>query len=93
MTMTMTFQNLNMLCPLVLTSVSNGTFQDKGTEVPSLSGDKGTTRQRDKLKIILPRDGMGQDNLSKTGTGRYVILIAVPSRPAGQNGTQQKRTV
>ena len=52
--------------------------RDNGTEVPSLSRDKGTTGQRDKLKI-LPRDGTVRDSQNsgqggpvqpKSGTGR-----------------------
>ena len=42
----------------------SATFQDKGTEVPSLSHDK-----------ILPREGTGQDNMSKSGTGSRTITI------------------
>ena len=40
------------------TGRDSATFWDKGTEVPSLSQDKGAT---DKLKI-LPRAGMGRDS-------------------------------
>ena len=65
-------------------------FWDKGTEVPSLSGDKGTMGQWDKLKI-LPRDGTGRDSLSKSGTVRDFDTCPIPSRPAGQTGTEQKR--
>ena len=48
------------------------TFWDKGTEIPSLSRDKG---QRDKLKI-LPRDETGRDFDS--------LSHPIPGRPAGQ---------
>ena len=41
------------------------TFRDNGTEVPSLSRDKGTTRQAKNL--AKGRDGLGQP---KSGTGR-----------------------
>ena len=43
----------------------NTTFRDKGTEVPSLSQDKGTTGQAKNL--TKGRDGPGQP---KFGTGR-----------------------
>ena len=52
--------------------VSNGTgqcsatFWDKGTEVPSLSRNKGTTGQAKNLAT--GRDG--RNSLSKSGTGR-----------------------
>ena len=50
--------------------------RDNGTEVPSLSRDKGTTGQA--KNFAKGRDGPGQP---KFGTGR----------DAGQNGTEQKR--
>ena len=60
------------------TGQDSATFWDKVTEVPSLSRDKGTTGQRDKLKI-LPSDGTGRDSQN-------------PGQDTGQNGTEQKRT-
>ena len=47
------------------TQRDSATFWDKGTEGPSLSLDKGTTRQAQ----ILPRAGTGRNSLSKSGTG------------------------
>ena len=47
------------------TGQDSATFWDKGTEVPSLSQDKGTTGQAKKL--AKGRDGSGQP---KSGTGR-----------------------
>ena len=44
---------------------NSATFWNKGTEVPSLAWDKGTTR---KFKIF-PQDGTGQDSQSKSRTG------------------------
>ena len=41
------------------------TFRDKGTEIPSLSQDKGTTGQAENLAT--GRDGLGQP---KPGTGQ-----------------------
>ena len=63
----------------------SATFLDKGKEVPSLS--------QDKLKILL-RDRTGWDSLSKSRTVRDFDSLSrlVPSRPVGQNGTEQKRT-
>ena len=52
------------------------TFWDNGTEVPSLSRDKGTTGQAKNL--AKGQDGTGRDS-QKTGWD------------AGQNGTEQKR--
>ena len=50
------------------TGRDSATFRDKGTEVPSLSRDKGTTGQ---AKILAKgRDGPGQP---KFGTGRAGI--------------------
>ena len=49
------------------------TFRDNGTEVSSLSRDKGTTGQAQNLAT--GRDGTGRD-----GTGRD-FKQAVPSRP------------
>ena len=45
--------------------LDNATFRDKGTQVPSLSRDKGTTGQAQNL--AKGRDGPGQ---LKSGTGR-----------------------
>ena len=59
------------------------TFRDNGTEVSSLSRDKGTTGQAQNL--TKGRDGPGQ---LKSGTGRD---SQNPGRDAGQNGTEQKK--
>ena len=48
------------------TGWDSATFRDKGTEVPSLTRDKGTTGQAP--NIIEGRDGPGQH--VKIGTGR-----------------------
>ena len=47
------------------TGRDSATFRDKGTEIPSLSRDKGTTEQAQNLAT--GRDGPGQ---LKSGTGR-----------------------
>ena len=59
------------------------TFRDNGTEVSSLSRDKGTTGQAQNL-------AKGRAGTAKTwdGTGRD---SQNPGRDAGQNGTEQKR--
>ena len=62
----------------------SATFWDKGTEVPSLSRDKGTTGQTKNLAE--GRDGSGQP---KSGTGRAGTTRI---RDVGQNGTEPKRT-
>ena len=49
--------------------LDNATFRDKGTQVPSLSRDKGTTGQAQNL--AKGRDGPGQP---KFGTGRARIV-------------------
>ena len=56
------------------TGRDSATFRAKGTEISSLSRDKGTTEQAQNLAT-------GRD-----GTGRDGILTAcpVPGRPAGQ---------
>ena len=59
-------------------------FPDKGTEVPSLSWDKGTMGQAKNL--AKGRDEPGQP---KFGTGRD---SQNPGQDAGKNGTEQKRT-
>ena len=66
------------------TGRDSATFQDNGTEVPSLSQDKGTTGQRDKLKI-LPRDGTGRDsqNPGRDGPGQ--------SKPGTRHRTKRDR--
>ena len=61
----------------------SATIWDNGTEVPSLSRDKGTMGQAKNL--TKGRDGPGQP---KFGTGRD---SQNPGRDAGQNGTEQKR--
>ena len=60
------------------------TFRDNGTDIPSLSLDKGTTGQAKNL--AKGRDRSGQP---KSGTGRD---SQKPGRDAGQNGTEQERT-
>ena len=59
-------------------------FWDKGTEVPSMSRDKGTTGQAKNL--AKGRDGLEQ---AKSGTGRDSQNLGWD---AGENGTEQKRT-
>jgi hypothetical protein len=66
------------------TGQDSATLRDKGTEVASLSRDKGTTGQAKNL--AKGQDGPGQP---KFGTGRD---SQNPGRDAGQNGTEQKRT-
>ena len=66
------------------TGRDSATFQDNGTEVFSLSRDKGTTGQAKNLTkgragTAKIRDGTGRDSQN-------------PGRDAGQNGTEQKRT-
>ena len=63
------------------TGRDSATFRDKGTEVSSLSRDKGTTGQAKNL----PRDGTG---MYSQNSGR---VSQNPGRDAGQNGTEQKR--
>ena len=59
----------------------SATFQDKGTEVPSLSRDKGTMGQAQNLAT--GQDGPGQ-GLSKSGTGRETITILLSNSWMGQ---------
>ena len=56
------------------TGRDGATLRDKGTEIPSLSKDKGTTRQAQKLAT--GRDGTGRDFDS--------LSRPIPGRPAGQ---------
>ena len=65
------------------TGQDSATFREKGTEVPSLSWDKGTTGQAKNLP------GPGQP---KIGTGRAGIAkIRDGTRDkTGKNGTEQK---
>ena len=51
----------------------SATFPDKGTEVPSLSRDKGTTGQAQNL--ALGRDGPGQPIKIRDGTRDGTITI------------------
>ena len=72
----------------VQTSVSNGMEHCNFSverEVFSLSWDKGTTGQAQNL--AKGRDETACQNPER-GMGRYEILTAVPSRPTGQNGTE-----
>ena len=55
------------------TGRDSATFRDKGTEVPSLSRDKGTTGQA--------------QNLAKGRAGTITILLSKPRRDAGRDGT------
>ena len=70
-------QGRTLLNPLSILGFSTGrdsaTFRDKGTEVPSLSRDKGTTGQAQNLAT--GRDGPG-------------FFEAVPSRPGTSRGTK-----
>ena len=66
------------------TGRDSATFRDNGTEVSSLSWDKGTTGQAKNLtkgraRTAKIRDGPGRNSQK-------------PGRDAGQNGTEQKRT-
>ena len=49
------------------------TFCDKGTEVPSLSWDKGTTGQAQNL--AKRRDGMGQPVKIRNGTWGKILAV------------------
>ena len=73
------------------TGRDSATFQDKGTEVPSLFRDKGTTGQTQKL--TKGRDGLGQPVkiMDRTRDGMVRDFDSL-SRPAGLNGTEQKST-
>ena len=62
----------------------SATFRDKGTKVPSLSRDKGTTGQAKNLA-----KGRNEPGQPKSGTGRD---SQNPGWDAGQNGTKQIRT-
>ena len=66
---------------------NSATFWDKGTEVPSLSRDKGTIGQAQNL----PWDGMGWDSLSKAGTGhgtgQSLFFCQNPGRDTGPDRT------
>ena len=85
------------------TGRDSATFWDKGTEVPSLSRDKGTMGQGQNL--TKGRDGPRQPVKMRDGTlPRQPVKIRDGtldgtvrdfdslSRPAGQNGTEQKST-
>ena len=64
--------NLCVMCK-VSNRTGQGRFRNKGKEVPSLSWDKGTTRQTQNLTTGRDgpgRAGMGRDSLSKSGMGR-----------------------
>ena len=71
------------------------TFWVKGTEVPSLSRDKGTTGQAKNL--AKGRDGPGQPKFGTGWAGIAKIQNGTgcdsqnPGRDAGQNVTEQKR--
>ena len=77
------------------TGQDSATFRDTGTEVPSLSRDKGTTGQAKNL--AKGRDGMGQLKFGTSRAGTAKIRDGTgrdsenPGRDAGQNGTGQKR--
>ena len=78
---------------LVSTGRDSATFWDNGTEVPSFSRDKGTTRQAKNL--AKGRDETGQP---KFGTGQPKFRDGTgpdsqnTGRHVGQSGTEQKRT-
>ena len=61
-----------------------GQLWDRGTEIPSLSRDKGTTGQAQNLA----KGQNGQTAKIRDGTGRDSQNLG---RNAGQNGTEQKR--
>ena len=49
----------------------SATFREKGTEVPSLSWDKGTTKQAKNLAKGWNRPGQPKFEMGRTGTGRW----------------------
>ena len=92
------FQNsvLQDLCSLVCSKVigivftvglptgrDSATFRDNGTEVSSLSRDKGTTGQAKNLSK--GRDGPGQTKFGMVRDNHNL------GRDTGQNGTEQKK--
>ena len=71
----------------------NTTFRDKGTEVPSLSQDKGTTGQAGKtwngpgwVFDIFPGDGPGWDFDSKSRP-----ILEYPGTASGKTGKKSNR--
>ena len=70
------------------TGQDSATFRDNGTEVPSLSRDKGTSWK------FCQGPGTGLDSLSKSGmgrgTGRYQILTACPFPSCGTKRDSRK---
>ena len=65
------------VCDLAFpTGQDSATFRDKGTEVPSLSRDKGTTGQAQNL--AMGRDGPGQPVNMRDGTwdGKITIFLS-----------------
>ena len=68
------------------TGRDSATFRDKGTEVPSLSRNKGTTGQAQNLATRRE----GRDSLSKSGTGREtgqsLFFCQNPGQDAEQDG-------
>ena len=78
--------NLCVMCK-VSNRTGQGRFRNKGKEVPSLSWDKGTTRQTQNLTTGRDgpgRAGMGRDSLSKSGmghgTGQSLFFCQNPGR-------------
>ena len=71
----MTFKGTSLGSP---TGHDSASFWDKGTEVPSLSRDKGTTGQAQNLAI-----GQGQPVKIRDKTGQSLIF----SQNLGQDGT------
>ena len=79
--------------------MDSATFWDKGTKIPSLSQDKGTTGQAKNL--AMGRDGPGQaetakirDGPGRAGTAKIQNGTGRDSQNTGrgQNGLEQKRT-
>ena len=72
------------------------TFRDNGTDIPSLSWDKGTTGQAKNL--AKGRDGPGQPKFGTGRAGTAKIRDGTgrdnqnAGRDTGQDGTEQKRT-
>ena len=71
----------------IQTGRDSATFRDKGTEVPSLSWDKGTMEQAQNLAT--GRDGPGQPVKIWDGTrdGTITIFCQNSGRDAGRDGT------
>ena len=71
----------------MVTGRDSATFRDKGTEVPSMSRDKGTTGQAQNL--AMGRDGPGQPVKIWDGTrdGTITIFLSKSGTGQGRDGT------